>query len=72
MAGFARKIAAENGMDAETGGPITVLSGRIEDIDSLPVQQVQARPLSPPVAWVFGYLSPLEPGQLAMQLFYMR
>lgn len=42
MADFARKIVAENGMGAEAGGPITVLSGRIEDIDSLPVQQVHS------------------------------
>ena len=41
MAEFAQKIVVENGLDAAHGGPISVLSGRIEDLQSLPVPQVQ-------------------------------
>ena len=39
MAEFAAKIVAENGLDAERSGPIRVLPGRIEDLESLPVPQ---------------------------------
>jgi hypothetical protein len=57
MADFAAKIVAQNGLDATRGGPISVLSGRIEDLDSLPVPQVKAPAPIPGFFWDLGYWS---------------
>ena len=62
MAGFARKIVAENRLDAEAGGPITVLSGRIEDIDSLPVHQVGPGLCSPSLQGILEIPFPYHKG----------
>lgn len=40
MAEHARSIVAENRLDSASGGPITVVASRMEDVDSLPVPQV--------------------------------
>ncbi|CAL8467117.1 g6653 [Coccomyxa elongata] len=40
MAEHAHSIVAENRLDSASGGPITVVSARMEDIASLPVAQV--------------------------------
>ena len=40
MAEHARSIVAENRLGSASGGPITVVSARMEDIASLPVAQV--------------------------------
>lgn len=41
IAGFARQIAAKNGMAAESGGPVSIVAGRVEQLTELPggVQQ---------------------------------
>ncbi len=36
MAEQARSIVAENKLDSASGGPITIVSARMEDVDSLP------------------------------------
>lgn len=46
MAKAAESIVAENRLGSSQGGPITVLSGRIEDLQTLPMQQVCARALA--------------------------
>lgn len=40
MAEYARSIVAENCLDSERGGPITVVAARMEDVASLPVPKV--------------------------------
>ncbi|KAK9825550.1 hypothetical protein WJX74_005515 [Apatococcus lobatus] len=40
IAGMAKRIVAANGLAAEQGGPITILSGRLEALPSLPVDKV--------------------------------
>ena len=40
MAATARNVVAANGLDAASGGPIEVVAGRIEDLQSLPLDKV--------------------------------
>ena len=42
MAKAAESIVEDNRLGSSQGGPITVLSGRIEDLQTLPMQQVCA------------------------------
>ena len=46
MAKAAESIVEENRLGSSQGGPITVLSGRIEDLQTLPMQQVCAGALT--------------------------
>ena len=46
MAKAAESIVEENRLGSSQGGPITVLSGRIEDLQTLPMQQVCANVLA--------------------------
>ena len=41
MAATARDVIAANWLDAAAGGPIEVVVGRIEDLQSLPVDKVR-------------------------------
>lgn len=36
MADIAAKIAKANGLASASGGPISIIAGRLEDVDSLP------------------------------------
>ena len=40
---MAKRIVAANGLASEQGGPITILSGRLEALLSLPVDKVRLR-----------------------------
>ena len=42
IAAVAKRLVAANGMADSDGGPITVLQGRLEELSSLPVEQVCA------------------------------
>ena len=42
MARAAESIVEENRLSSSHGGPVTVLSGRVEDLQTLPMQQVGA------------------------------
>ncbi len=44
IAGMAKRIVAANGLASEQGGPISILSGRLEALASLPVEQVRPPP----------------------------
>ena len=51
MAGYARRIAARNALGSDTGGPVAVVAGKVEDLQELPggLQKVpSSRGLSPP------------------------
>ncbi len=41
MADVARSVLHENKLDESSGGPVTVISARMEDVASLPVPQVR-------------------------------
>ena len=43
MANAAESIVEENRLSSSQSGPITVISGRVEDLQTLPVQQVCAK-----------------------------
>lgn len=36
IAAFARSIAAKNGLSAETGGPVSIVTGKVEELATLP------------------------------------
>ena len=40
MAEAAQSIIEENQLSSSQGGPITVVSGRVEELEALPMQQV--------------------------------
>lgn len=40
IAGLAQQIVRANGLAAETGGPISIVAGRVEEINRLPVEKV--------------------------------
>ena len=56
MAEFAQRIVAENGLDSAHSGPISVLPGRIEDLESLPVPQVRRHACAGPQAMAAAVL----------------
>ena len=50
MAAFASRIAIRNGLSSQFGGPLTIVSGKVEALEQLPggVEKVQISPPSPP------------------------
>ena len=44
MAGWARKVVTANGLDHEQGGAVSIVAGRVEQLQSLPVDKVLQAP----------------------------
>lgn len=68
MARAAESIIQENQLSSSHGGPITVLSGRIEDLQALPMQEVSPD-IQLLVSWCCSASWPWSPNQLGSRLF---